>query len=201
MIKWLFFDLGSTLIDEDACDMFRFRHMLTQPGAPERAVLENKMREYSRKGLHPYKTALKEYGLESCAWPIQLERAHPEAQTVLFRLQQKYKLGIIANQLPGAKDRLASYGLGTYFDVVVSSAEAGYAKPDPAIFRLALSEAGCLPKEAVMIGDRPDNDILPAMELGMHTVWIRQGMFRHRENFESIPDHTVGKLFDLLDIL
>lgn len=201
MIKWLFFDLGSTLIDEGACDMFRFRHMLTQPGAPEKDVLIEKMHEYSRKGLHPYKTALKEYGLESCFWPIPLERVDPFAETVLYQLQKKYKLGIIANQLPGVEKRLEPYGIGMYFDVIVSSAEVGCAKPDPEIFRIALEQAGCAPEEAIMIGDRPDNDILPAKALGMHTVWVRQGMFRFCENMENVADYTIEKIRDLTEIL
>lgn len=181
--------------------MFRFRHMLTQPGAPEKNVLAEKMREYSRKGLHPYKTALNEYGLESCFWPIHLERVYPFAETVLHRLQKKYKLGIIANQLPGVEKRLVQYGISPFFDVVVSSAEVDCAKPDPEIFRIALDRAGCAPEEAMMIGDRPDNDILPAKALGMHTVWVRQGMFRFCENMENVPEHTVEKLRDLTDIL
>ena len=35
--------------------------------------------------------------------------------------------------------------------------------------------AGCQAENAVMIGDRLDNDIAPAKKLGMKTVWIRQG--------------------------
>ena len=44
------------------------------------------------------------------------------------------------------------------------------------IFHRALIAASCLPDSAVMIGDRLDNDIVPAKRVGMKTVWIRQGL-------------------------
>ena len=37
--------------------------------------------------------------------------------------------------------------------------------------------AGCQPDEAAMIGDRPDNDIIPAAGVGMRTIWVKQGMY------------------------
>ena len=41
--------------------------------------------------------------------------------------------------------------------------------------------AGCRPEEAVMVGDRLDNDIFPAKALGMGTVWVRQGLAVHQD--------------------
>lgn len=80
--------------------------------------------------------------------------------------------------------------------MTVSSAEAGCAKPDPAIFRMALAEAGCTPQAAVMIGDRPDNEIAPAKRLGMRTVWVRRGFARFRSavSADEEPDITVDRL-------
>ena len=42
------------------------------------------------------------------------------------------------------------------------------------VFHCALAKAQCLPVNAVMIGDRLDNDIVPAKKVGMKTVWIKQ---------------------------
>ncbi len=55
----------------------------------------------------------------------------------------------------------------------------GVAKPDRRIFEIALERGNCKPFEAVMIGDRIDNDIVPARLLGMHTIWIRQGFSKY----------------------
>lgn len=203
MIKWLFFDLGSTLIDESACDMFRLRHMLSQPGAPERHILEAKMREYSQNGLHPYKSALKEFNLEACPWPAELEKPYPGVPELLDALSRRYYLGVIANQIPGTENRLQKYGIRCYFNVIIASAEAGIAKPDPEIFLMALEKAGCRADEAMMIGDRIDNDILPAARLGMHTIWVKQGMHRLADTskLEILPEYTVAGICELTDIL
>lgn len=203
MIKWLFFDLGSTLIDESACDEYRLRHMLAQPGAPERHILEAKLREYSRKNMPPYKSALKEFGLEACCWPSDMEKLYPGAAALLDALQCRYRLGIIANQNPGTVQRLGKYGIAGFFDVITASAKEGIAKPDPEIFLRALKRAGCMPDEAVMIGDRIDNDIIPAAKLGMHTIWVRQGMHRFADisKFEILPEYTAQGICELTGLL
>ena len=111
-------------------------------------------------------------------------------------------MGIIANQPPGSAQRLARFGLRDCFDVICASAEEGVDKPDPALFRCALTRAGCAPADAVMIGDRTDNDVAPAKSLGMQTVLIRQGYggyhIVHHEG--EAPDATVDSLPELLDI-
>ena len=119
------------------------------------------------------------------------------------QLVQEYKLGIIANQLPGLEERLKDFGILDYFSAIFSSADLGLAKPDPAIFRLALQKTNCLPHQAIMIGDRLDNDIVPAKRIGMKTIWIKQGFSRLAQvkNLEERADWTVKKLTDVLPIL
>ena len=87
--------------------------------------------------------------------------------------------------------------------VCLSSAEIGLEKPDPKIFRLALSRAGCAPEEAVMIGDRIDNDIRPARMQGWGTIRILQGFARFqspRDQFDE-ADATVAELAELRPLL
>jgi FMN phosphatase YigB (HAD superfamily) len=57
-------------------------------------------------------------------------------------------------------------------DSIVLSCRTGCRKPEPTNFELALDELGVKPEEAVMIGDTYEHDILPALELGMRTVWV-----------------------------
>ena len=75
-------------------------------------------------------------------------------------------------------------------------------KPDPELFRRALTRAGCAPAEAVMIGDRTDNDVAPATSLGMQTVLIRQGYGGHDtiHHEGEIPNLTVDSLPEVLEI-
>ena len=86
---------------------------------------------------------------------------------------------------------------------MISSADVGLAKPDLAIFELALQQANCLAEGAVMIGDRLYNHILSAKQLGMQTIWIRQGFshLNHITNPAETPDWTIDNLTEILEIL
>lgn len=203
MIKWLFFDLGSTLIDESKCIEYRLSELSKQDNAPPKEILEKKMRENAAMNKLPYKDTVKYFGLQPIKWPRHLEKIYDEVPFVLERLSEKYKLGVIANQGPGAEERMIKYGIRDFFDTVIASAEAGVSKPDPEIFRLALRNAGCLPEEAYMIGDRFDNDIQPAAKMGMSTIWVRQEAFSgwNADLTECKPDITVDKVADILKYL
>lgn len=117
-------------------------------------------------------------------------------------LSERYKIGIIANQNPGSKERLNKLGLLKYIDLVIASAEEGVEKPDLRIFQLALERANCKPEEAVMVGDRIDNDMIPAKKIGMKTVWIKQGFGGLSEQMIEAkqPDYSVDSLNELLPL-
>lgn len=58
-------------------------------------------------------------------------------------------------------------------------------------------------EDACMIGDRLDNNIAPAKSHGLKTIWINQGFGRLQQPIDDLdtPDHIIGKLSDLMDIL
>ena len=199
MLKWLFFDLGSTLIDESECIEYRICELLKQENAPPREVLERRMRENAALNRLPYKDTVREFGLQTSKWPKQLEKLYSGVPEVLLNLRERYSLGVIANQSAGTEERLTRYGIRECFEVIVASAEEGLEKPDPEIFRLALRRAGCTPDESCMIGDRLDNDIVPANRLGMKTVWVRQGFWGLStvRCAEEIPTLTIDMLNEL----
>ena len=92
-------------------------------------------------------------------------------------------------------------GLLEYIDVVAASAELGVSKPNRAIFERAFEMADCAPNEATMIGDRLDNDIIPAAELGMVTVWIPNGLsiYHDPSEFHCKPDFIIENLSELIN--
>ena len=168
-IKYLFFDIGSTLVDESECVKKRCE-VIIESNNIDRQEFYDRVEECAKTDSYAVRAAALYYGAEIPKWYGELEKLYPDTKMVLEILSQKYKLGVIANQVAGTKDRLDNWGIGKYFDVVVASAEAECAKPDLKLFNLALEQAGCKPNEAVMIGDRLDNDVVPAKQLGMKTV-------------------------------
>lgn len=200
-MKWLFFDLGSTLVDEsDVCES-RCRFAAEQAGIDLREFMD-RVYEEARKSATPIKSAAQTYGVELPKWDNSLEKLYDAADHVLSKLHGKYKLGIIANQALGTQERIDHWGIGKYFDVVVASAEAGFAKPDLQIFTMALEEANCEPTDAIMIGDRLDNDIIPAKKLGMKTIWVRQAnaVYQSIEDESQRPDAIVDSIEELIEV-
>ena len=200
-MKWIFFDLGSTLVDESDVYASRCEFAVKQLNI-DPAEFMNRVYEEARTSPTPIRTAAGSYGVVLPQWDNSLEKLYEAARSVISSLHGKYKLGIIANQSPGTQERLDKWGIGQYFDVVMASAEAGCAKPDPKLFTMALDEAGCEPGEAFMVGDRLDNDIIPAKKLGMKTVWVRQGfaIYQSIDDESERPDHIVDSIDELPDL-
>ena len=140
--------------------------------------------------------------MKKCKWKSEHERLYPNVKAALETLHTKYKLGIIANQSTGLKERLFEYGIGKYFDLIISSAEVGISKPNLEIFELALNEAKCIPSEAIMVGDRIDNDIIPAQLIGMKTIWIKQGYggLGNINILETKSNFIIDQLDEILDL-
>lgn len=197
-IRWIFFDIGSTLVDETDAYDHRAREMLLGTNISFEAFDAQRI-AFAKQGLNGDSEAIKHFHLDKTPWPSHLEDLFSDAEAVLKTLfENGFHLGIIANQNPGTAGRLESWGLKHYFSVIAASAELGTAKPNPEIFLTAMDMAGCTPEEAVMVGDRLDNDILPAKKLGMKTVWMRTGLARYQKNTGA--DYVVDTLSELLDL-
>lgn len=202
IIKWVFIDVGSTIVDESICEDIRVHETINQRNSPSKEEFIERMKYNARCNKDAYKTTLIDYNLHKCEWRSEYERLYPYVKDVLEQLYRKYKLGIIANQSIGLKERLIDYGIEKYFDLILSSSDVGVSKPSLEIFELALNESSCTPNEAIMVGDRLDNDIIPAQIIGMKTVWIKQGYgsLGNIEKLEIKPDFIVDSLEELLEL-
>ena len=200
-IKWIFFDIGSTLVDESAVYENRIEE-ITQSNNIDKNEFVAKVIECAQTSPKPIVSAAEDYGVKVPAWRHDLEVLYPDTKELLQRLSQKYKIGIIANQDFGTEQRLTDFNVHQYINLVIASAEEGVAKPDLRIFRIALARADCKPEEAVMVGDRLDNDIIPANKIGMTTVWIKQGFGSYAEpkTVEEQPDYIVNSLAEITEV-
>lgn len=198
-IEWLFFDVGSTLVDENRANRHRILDAIEGTDISFEQAYAKAVRLAEQNNAHP----LKCLGLPITPWHSEDEVVYPQAAECLAGLHRRYHIGIIANQNPGTADRMEQYGLSQYLDLIVASAEEGVAKPDLRIFRLALERADCPPERAVMIGDRLDNDIAPAKRAGLKTIWIRQGFGGMATPLtqEETPDCSVNDLYGLIELL
>jgi HAD superfamily hydrolase (TIGR01662 family) len=188
--RWIFFDVGYTLLDETAAWQQRFEMMskllatrgMDVPVARMWKLFDDVCREFEPlqwlglcKRLHINAAEATELGK---GYQHALETPHAGAVHLLAKLSAKYKIGIIANQSLGTAQRLEKHDMRHYIELVIGSAEAGVRKPDVKIFQMAMQQAGCTAEEAVMVGDRIDNDVAPAKSLGWKTIHVRQGCSR-----------------------
>src|SRR5262249_49924454 len=75
-------------------------------------------------------------------------------------------------------------------DVISSSASLGVRKPDPAFFAAVASLVGHVPTEVAYVGDRVDNDVLPAASAGMVAIHVRRGPWGRIQ--QTPPEATLG---------
>ena len=71
---------------------------------------------------------------------------------------RELKLAVVSNWDCSLPERLEMLDLLSFFDAVVTSAEVGVPKPDPAPFRLALEQLGTAPARAIHVGDEPSDE-------------------------------------------
>lgn len=84
-----------------------------------------------------------------------------------------YRLGIISNgDMEQQSLKLVRLGIKSYFEIIVTSGEAGIAKPNVEIFNIACGRASEPPENCCYIGDDLNTDIMPCREIGMHGIWL-----------------------------
>lgn len=109
-------------------------------------------------------------------WDAVLEKMElrPGVTELLDDLRQAgVKTAVCTDMLADIQmEKLEYLGLADRIDYLVSSEEAGMDKPGAPIFWLALQKCGCLPHEAVMVGDNFRHDIQGAMDVGVAGIWL-----------------------------
>ncbi len=126
---------------------------------------------------------------------------YDDARALLASLKYRgYRAGIVSNSIfPAAywEPLINQLGLAGYFDVIVSSADVGLAKPNPAPFRRALAGLRLEPHEVLFVGDTPASDIAGARAAGMRAVLIDRRE-RQREAAGYLVIQHLGALAEIL---
>jgi FMN phosphatase YigB (HAD superfamily) len=173
-VEAVVFDIGETLVDEtrawglhaDAVGVTRLTLF-----AALGAVIERR---------EDHRSVFELLGVSHKDRPVPYEREdlYPDATPCVSRLRDAgYTLALVGNQPAQAERFLAECGLDV--DLVASSESWGVAKPDPAFFRRVADWVGLEPDRIAYVGDRVDNDVVPAADAGMAAVFIRRGPWGH----------------------
>jgi FMN phosphatase YigB (HAD superfamily) len=104
----------------------------------------------------------------------QRQRPLPRGAPLLHALKDAgYFVGIAGNQTTRAGHFLRELNLPC--DILATSDDWGVTKPDVAFFSKLIAVSGHQPHEIAYVGDRLDNDLRPATEAGLRTVFVRRG--------------------------
>ena len=123
---------------------------------------------------------------------------YPHVHMTLFELVKRgIQLAVVTDaQSLQAWLRLCYLQLHHVFDHVVTYEDTGELKPSPAPFLRALDLLGVTAKEALMVGDWPERDMVGASKLGMKTVFARYG-----DTFGTVNSGADYELSDIIQLL
>lgn len=135
--------------------------------------------------------------------PIQLDDLYPDALDCIRALRRAgFLVGVAGNQPEGVQTELRTAGLEP--DFIASSAMWGISKP-AARFFARIIETCKRPSDSILyVGDRLDNDVLPARAAGMRTAHLRRGPwgFVHARRQEAeLADLRVENLREIVDVM
>ncbi|KPP65205.1 haloacid dehalogenase-like hydrolase domain-containing protein 3-like [Scleropages formosus] len=124
-------------------------------------------------------------------WEVFSDSERALQSCVSLGLQQ----GVVSNFDKRLEVILHRCGLRPYFSFLVTSEEAGVAKPDPGIFRQALERCGVPAVNVAHVGDSYVNDYVTARSLGI------RGYLLDRSRGQELPTVPAGHRLHSLDEL
>lgn len=180
-IRAVFFDVGETLVDERrlyadyAMRMgvtYEFFMERIEAAMGERQPIKNVFA--SVKPGFDFKAARAQREAEGKKFVIGPHDLYDDAAQALSALKARgYFIGIVGNQPVTAEAMLRESGLAA--DFIATSEGWGVSKPDPEFFSKVVEAANTAPHRIAYVGDRVDNDVLPARAAGMWPILIRRG--------------------------
>ncbi|WP_066897444.1 HAD family hydrolase [Mycolicibacterium houstonense] len=186
-VRALVFDVGETLVDESRTWSDQARQAGVTP-----FTLMGVIGALIERG-EDHRAAWDMLGIRRPTTPPTITTAdlYPDALACLRAARSAGLIvGVAGNQPAGAVEQLATLGFGA--DFVASSAEWNVSKPSAEFFTRLTRAAHLDACQIMYIGDRLDNDILPARSAGLRTALIRRGPWGHLH--ARYPEATLADL-------
>lgn len=124
---------------------------------------------------------------------------YPDVRDCLSILKEHgYLVGIAGNQTARAGQLIRELNLPA--DIIATSADWAAEKPDPAFFDRLIAAARLPARQIAYVGDRLDNDVLPARKAGLYTVLIKRGPWGYalaQSPDAALADRRIENLWEL----
>ena len=205
-IRFVFFDVGETLIDET-----RLRDGWADYLGADRVAFGATLEELIARDEH-YRAVFARFRPGFNAAAARRERAarrethmldardvYPDALPCLTRLRELgYAVGIAGNQRAGSLAALPALGFGGV--MIAASATMGVEKPNPKFFAALTVSAGVPAASIAYVGDRLDNDVLPARAAGMAAIFVKRGPWGRTHAMRPEIAHASLTVTSLMEI-
>jgi HAD superfamily hydrolase (TIGR01509 family) len=218
-LEWIFFDIGGVLADESAYQQYRQEACLDIAGKYVSGLTPTDFTTaFAKAGLsqgslteHTLEILLEQGGQQAHASEalaelratfrtgptyLELEVVRPEAAEVVRKLAAHYRIGIIANQVEGIKQKLDQAGVLEHLaDCTVAPDHLG--KPNLEYYRQVLQKNQANPAASLMVDDNYTRGVLPAKRVGMQTLWFggtlpAEGVDMAADNLEAVVAQLLG---------
>ena len=195
-LKAVVFDVGETLVDEE-----RYWRLAAERIGVEPHVVWAALGVTIARGEH-HRRVYDHLGVEPPEGLTYYDRDdfYPDALPCLAELRRRgLYVGIAGNQSHELEQWIRGQGLEV--DLVASSARWGVEKPSAAFFERIVAECGFEPGEIAYVGDRVDNDVIPARAAGLIAVHLRRGPWGYLQAGAEAAAIRLGSLAELPDTL
>ncbi len=127
------------------------------------------------------------------------ENLYSDVRPCLRELQDSgLRVGLAGNQTARAEEILKALELPV--DVIGTSDGWGVEKPSPGFFDRVIEEAGVAASSVLYVGDRLDNDVRPAQEVGISTALVRRGPWGHILRMPEVEQRCLFHLAGLAEL-
>ena len=197
-LRAVVFDVGETLVDEERW----WRELSRQIGIPPHVVWAALGATIARGEEHDalwgYLRIDRPTDWDELSY--SLEDLYPDALECLESVRALgLGVGIVGNQTKTLEAWARDAALPA--DVVSSSASLGARKPDPEFFARVVELMGCATDEVAYVGDRVDNDVLPAAAAGLVAIHVRRGPWGRLQPTPPVAALGLDSLAELSDAL
>jgi HAD superfamily hydrolase (TIGR01509 family) len=186
VIEAVIFDVGETLLDETNV----WNAIAEATGIPPLTLLgvlggviargEPHSRVFDHLGVKPPRSER----------PFSRDDLYPDALPALARVRSAgYRVGVAGNQSVHRQAELQAIFDGA--DDVITSGSLGVEKPAPAFFAGVAERLSLPPGRCAYVGDRVDNDIEPALAVGMTAVFILRGPWAYIQR-DRLPAQAIA---------
>jgi FMN phosphatase YigB (HAD superfamily) len=203
-VNWIVFDLGETLVDEtanwtrwaDFLDVSTLTFFAVLGAAIEARRHHHHAFDVVRPGFRFAEEAARR-DAAGMGWQFDHSDLYDDALPALAALHEAgYRLAVMANQPAAVSSFMATLPV----DRCATSAAWDVSKPDPAFFERVIAELGVPAESIAYVGDRIDNDVIPAKAAGMTAIHLRRGPWGVIQSEWPEAAHADARIESLLEL-